>query len=257
MKRFIIVFVFALFCMGSYAQFDNNLMQMLEQTMQYADRAMKENNERYEQIMENTRKNMTATAVILPSGKTDIYKALITISTTLGLNDLIIEYVPGEEDVFSYQPIGKFKRVNLENCVVIGNYVWLPDILRPGHILRLRKVGSSKELYSCYIPSKESSDYVSFKMKASENLSILSAMFSGNSYSTYPSSSYSNSSDHTGSSNHQPSTCSMCNGKGWIKGNSTPTYGNMDTHWCSDCGEQVSASHSHDICPSCGGKGSR
>lgn len=253
MRQFIIFFVFSLFCIGSYAQFDSNLMQMLEQTIQYADRAMKENNERYEQIMENTRKNMTASAVILPSGKTDIYKALITISTTLGLDDLIIEYAPGEEGIFSYQPTGEFKRINLNNCVVIGNYVWLPDVLKPGYILRLSKDRASKELYAGYIPPKESSDYISFKNKANENLSILSAMFSGNSYSTYPS--YSNSSGGSGSSSHQTSTCSMCGGTGEVISSTASYVGG--TKWCSKCNKEVSEGHYHNTCSSCGGTGRR
>ena len=50
-------------------------------------------------------------------------------------------------------------------------------------------------------------------------------------------------------------TCSLCKGKGWIKGSKTPTYGSTGTHWCSECSENVNASHSHDSCPSCGGKG--
>lgn len=65
-----------------------------------------------------------------------------------------------------------------------------------------------------------------------------------------------------GNSNHPRSnsstyqqTCSLCKGKGWIAGSKTPTYGNSGTHWCSECSKTVNASHSHDSCPSCGGKG--
>lgn len=55
---------------------------------------------------------------------------------------------------------------------------------------------------------------------------------------------------------HQTSkqTCTMCYGKGWIRGSRTPTYGQSGTRWCNDCGE-VPVSHSHDRCPSCNGKG--
>jgi hypothetical protein len=52
-------------------------------------------------------------------------------------------------------------------------------------------------------------------------------------------------------------TCSMCGGKGWIAGNKAPTYGITGTHWCSECGRDVTGSHSHDQCPSCGGTGIR
>lgn len=50
-------------------------------------------------------------------------------------------------------------------------------------------------------------------------------------------------------------TCSYCNGKGWIVGSSTPTYGNTGTKWCSECQMRVPRSHSHDECPSCRGRG--
>lgn len=53
----------------------------------------------------------------------------------------------------------------------------------------------------------------------------------------------------------QKKTCSLCNGRGWIAGAKTPTYGNMGTKWCSDCGRDVPLSHSHDSCPSCRGLG--
>ena len=49
--------------------------------------------------------------------------------------------------------------------------------------------------------------------------------------------------------------CSLCHGKGWIAGTSTPTYGSGGTHYCYECGREVYASHSHDRCPSCSGRG--
>ena len=50
-------------------------------------------------------------------------------------------------------------------------------------------------------------------------------------------------------------TCSLCHGRGWIPGSKTATYGNGGTYWCSECQSEVTASHSHDRCPSCGGRG--
>lgn len=50
-------------------------------------------------------------------------------------------------------------------------------------------------------------------------------------------------------------TCSYCKGKGWVGGFKTPTYGQGRSYYCSECGKEVSASHSHDRCPSCMGKG--
>lgn len=50
--------------------------------------------------------------------------------------------------------------------------------------------------------------------------------------------------------------CSLCHGKGWIAGSSTPTYGVSGTRNCPDCG-LVNMSHSHDRCPACMGNGYR
>ena len=61
--------------------------------------------------------------------------------------------------------------------------------------------------------------------------------------------------DPYSSSSVQSVKCSLCNGRGWIPGSSTPTYGNFGEHYCYECGKTVSNSHSHDRCPSCNGKG--
>ncbi len=51
--------------------------------------------------------------------------------------------------------------------------------------------------------------------------------------------------------------CSLCNGRGWRGGFRTPVYAGCSTskRWCRECNEMVGASHSHERCPSCGGKG--
>lgn len=58
-------------------------------------------------------------------------------------------------------------------------------------------------------------------------------------------------------SNSAPKTrkCSYCGGKGWVAGSRTTTYGVTGTYYCGECGREVNRSHSHDMCPSCGGKG--
>jgi hypothetical protein len=62
-------------------------------------------------------------------------------------------------------------------------------------------------------------------------------------------------SSSSGSSSTYEETCSSCKGKGWIPGSKTPTFGIMGTKWCSECGQEVTNSHSHDQCPSCRGTG--
>lgn len=65
-----------------------------------------------------------------------------------------------------------------------------------------------------------------------------------------------NSTGNGYSTSRKTETCSLCHGKGWIAGSSTPTYGNTGQKVCPDCGI-VNQSHSHDRCPACSGKGYR
>lgn len=68
-----------------------------------------------------------------------------------------------------------------------------------------------------------------------------------------PSSSYSNPDNYNST---RSKVCSLCNGKGWTAGCSTPNYG-TGNFYCRDCGREVPGSHSHDRCVSCGGSGTR
>lgn len=54
---------------------------------------------------------------------------------------------------------------------------------------------------------------------------------------------------------NKQSTCSLCEGKGWIRGSRTPTYGNTGQIYCSECNGHFPHSHSHDRCPACQGRG--
>lgn len=61
-------------------------------------------------------------------------------------------------------------------------------------------------------------------------------------------------SGNTGSSVVQK-RCSLCNGTGWMAGNKAPVYADSHSYWCSTCNREVPASHSHERCSACGGKG--
>lgn len=50
-------------------------------------------------------------------------------------------------------------------------------------------------------------------------------------------------------------TCTICDGRGWIEGSSTATYGDTSQYYCNECGKIVNSSHSHNTCPGCNGKG--
>lgn len=81
-------------------------------------------------------------------------------------------------------------------------------------------------------------------------LQLKAAMNGGQNYNI------SNYNNNTNSgSNIVQKKCSLCNGKGWIAGSKSSTYGNTGTYWCSECQRSVNQSHSHDKCPSCSGKG--
>ena len=64
----------------------------------------------------------------------------------------------------------------------------------------------------------------------------------------------SNSDNTTNNFSTYKQACSMCKGKGWIAGCSTPNYG-TGSYICHECDRTVPASHSHDKCPACNGKG--
>ena len=66
---------------------------------------------------------------------------------------------------------------------------------------------------------------------------------------------YNNSSSGSSYSSPKYKQCSYCKGRGWVPGSKTATYGLTGQYYCSDCGEYVNQSHSHDQCPSCGGTG--
>lgn len=66
---------------------------------------------------------------------------------------------------------------------------------------------------------------------------------------------YNNSSSGSNYSSPKYKQCSYCKGRGWVPGSKTATYGLTGQYYCSDCGEYVNQSHSHDQCPSCGGTG--
>lgn len=62
-----------------------------------------------------------------------------------------------------------------------------------------------------------------------------------------------NNSSTTQPSSSRKKECSLCHGRGWIAGTKAPNYG-TGNYYCRECNREVPASHSHDICPSCGGR---
>lgn len=48
--------------------------------------------------------------------------------------------------------------------------------------------------------------------------------------------------------------CTYCNGRGYVIGNKTPDYSGTKIY-CQECNGTFPGTHSHDLCPSCGGTG--
>ena len=74
---------------------------------------------------------------------------------------------------------------------------------------------------------------------------------------------YNNSTENGGNQNNSttiqssgrtPQKCGACDGKGWIPSTSGVASFGQDK-WCSECRKKVPASHYHETCPSCKGKG--
>lgn len=123
-----------------------------------------------------------------------------------------------------------------------------PAIFTPGSKLTVSDKTTGKVYSTSSIPRKSSPRYESYVRNGYAIAKSLGAQ-GGGSYDTSP------SYGGTTQGNTVTTTCSLCGGKGWIAGNKTPTYGSTTTRWCDACRQEVAASHSHDQCPSCGGKG--
>lgn len=259
--RIIITFI-TLFVSGicSYAQNNSYLEQLFDQAVKTYENASKQQKEIYEKAMKNAKENMTATALILPGENSDSYRALAVISCSAFTDDLLFEYSPNKKvNVPCFAGVGNyiesmvFEEISLKDCVVLGQYVWLPEILKPDYTLRIGLKGVlgtfEKELYLETIPSQKSSAYITFQNKTKQNLVYLSTVFGGNSASG---SSYS-APNSSGSSTNKSNKCSMCNGTGDVVQSTASYIGG--TKWCSKCNKEVSEGHYHNTCPLCAGKG--
>lgn len=181
----------------------------------------------------------SATCLLLP---TDNFTFFARIS---------LLYVSGDNVEIYYTPEGGSSRLlPASDYVCAAGEIVTPAIFKPGTSVRIYHKITDKLLASQKIPSRSSSTYAAFVTRQRIALQNLSAQ----SFSAPDFTSGSTSVDGSGIS--VPSkTCSLCKGKGWIAGSKSPTYGNNSRQWCSTCDREVNASHSHDRCPSCSGRG--
>ena len=225
----------------SHAQLDTWMMNQWLNQMQMDNARMQQQMtqqllEMLNQQMQEWQENATATALMLPGGN-DLFYAYITAGF-IGLKDLDIQCIT---------PSGRRETIPASECFAANGIIITPAKFTPGSSIVLTRKSTGETLDTSSIPDKSSSSYNTYVMNAYTTAQILG----GGSVSGYGS----GSSSGGGSSVTHDVTCSLCHGTGWIAGSSTPTYGNGGTHWCGECGREVPASHSHDRCPSCGGKG--
>lgn len=176
--------------------------------------------------------NATAVCVLLPGGGDTFFAHIQTVY----ISHSRIEIIDRDED-------GYETRVPSSSYSVINGQILTQALFKPGHSVIIRRKDNGKALTTTRIPRKGTDAYESFL----RNAQIASQHYNNTSNGTY-----SNGGSTTTTSTKQ---CSLCKGKGWIAGSSTPTYGNTSSYWCEECSSEVNASHSHDRCPSCGGKG--
>lgn len=202
-------------------------MDTYRQQQQMAGELMKMMN----QEVERQEANATAAFVLLPGGD-DSFFAHIT-AAYIGLNNL---------EVIGRNSYGDEYTVDPSSYFASGNEIVTSSVFMPGTTVMVKRKDTGKVLSQTRIPQKGTTEYATFL----RNARVMSQV-ENNINRSSPS--------FEGTSSSSRKTCSLCHGKGWIRGSSTATYGNTGTHWCSECGEQVNASHSHNKCPSCGGKG--
>lgn len=211
--------------------------QMNTNTRQHEEQMVKELEKAFKTERERQKSQATAVCSLLPNGN-DTFFAYVTL-LYLGKND--VELI--EADSFGDETIIPPSSYFFANGTIITS-----AIFTPGTIVAVRNKETGKILSSQEIPPLNTPQYTSFVQKGYQLAKILSSQnaYTGDTQSGY------NGVQGTSTTR---STCSLCGGKGWIAGSSTPTYGDTSTHWCTECQRTVGASHSHNRCPSCSGLG--
>lgn len=242
MKQRILCSVMVMFAsvMALYAQMDSWMLnQWLNQMNMDAYQQQQKIFQDFQNLVKEEAKrqdaNATAVCVLLPGGGDTFFAHIQTVYISYSRLDII------DRDEDGYETC-----VPSSSYSVIGGQIVTQALFEPGHSVIVRRKDNGKVLSRTYIPQKGTDAYELFL----RNARIASQYYNNGSGNTY-------SDDSDGGNNITTSAkrCSLCKGKGWIAGSSTPTYGNTNSHWCEECGREVNASHSHDQCPSCSGKG--
>jgi len=183
--------------------------------------------------------NATASCVILPQGNDQFFAHITLVYVNAGNIEITIE-----------DELGRVQFVTSDSYAVVGANVITNTLLEPGNTIYIRRMDTSKLLAKASIPSKDSSNYEEYLARAYVISQRYVNMMSGTNGSYIP-----NNNNSSTSTTKGKKVCSFCDGKGWRAGSKSPTYGSTSKRWCDECDKLVNPSHSHDVCPSCMGKG--
>lgn len=225
------------------AQFDSWMLdQWLNQMHMDVYRHQQEWGRQFQELVkeeaERQRKLSMAKCSMIPNGNDTFFGYITFIYLSRDRVKLVMTDASGKRTVL---PSSSYFYVSGEMLT--------PGLFTPGSKLSIIDKDTGKVYDVCSIPKKGTPEYDSF---VRAGYAIANSLWSqGGGYSS-PAPSFGGGSQNVVTS----STCSLCGGKGWIPGSKGTTYGSSSKYWCDDCRMEVSLSHSHDRCPSCGGKGS-
>lgn len=246
MRRFYILSILFVLCQHSSKAQYNDINMFINQMQMN----MNMHNQQMNQLLmdavnaEMKRQDAAASAncVFLPYGEDCFYAHVGLMYIKPNNVKIIIEDIVGDADVVSPSQYSQ-----------VGYNIITNSIFEPGTTIYVRRKDTNKLLAKASIPFKSSPDYERFLANAyaisQQYSNMISSGIKGNSTSTY------NNSTSSGTTSRSKHTCSFCNGKGWRTGSKTPTYGSTTRYWCEECDRMVNPSHSHDMCPSCRGRG--
>lgn len=189
-------------------------------------------------MMSQVQKDAKVSCFVFPSGN-DTFYAMIAHPFVS----------PGKLEIIGENSNGTQMRVPLSSCLSANNQLMTPVVFTPGMSVIVKRSDTGQVVCKESIPNKNSSAYNNYVQNGINNAQLYGNMMNSNASSGQKSESKSNNSTTV------KTTCTGCDGRGWVPGSSTPTYGNTGTYKCNECNKVVTHSHSHDKCYSCDSKG--
>ena len=230
----IILSISAVCCKDATAQYLDPIMQYQYEMQQYNNMLNQANNLLNNLVQQEKQRQISNAKAICStfyktSNDTDIDHLLISL-VYANVSDVKVRIINGDIKKTLYSD-------DFEECKGINGFNLRSSKIKIGSRIKVIRISDDKILANYVVPKKSSYSHTQY----------------GTSVNTAPKLNYDNG--NVGGSVVIQKTCSYCGGKGWNPGSKTATYGNMSRYWCYECNEEVGASHSHDLCPSCRGTG--